>query len=75
MSGRVRLFVSNRGSGRVGSGRVNVSPGRVRSKESDQWTTLKVSDVHMYCIPIIHHSIRIRTSIIVSRPSLHHHDS
>ena len=34
-SGRVRLFVGNRGSGRV-----NVSPGRVGSKKSDPWTTL-----------------------------------
>ena len=41
---------SGRGSGRVGSdflsaiavgsGRVNVSPGRVGSKKSDPWTTL-----------------------------------
>ena len=36
-SGRVRLFVGNRGSGRV-----NVSPGRVGSKKSDPWTTLSV---------------------------------
>ena len=34
-AGRVRLFVGNRGSGRV-----NVSAGRVRSKKSDPWTTL-----------------------------------
>ena len=34
-SGRVRIFVGNRGSGRV-----NVSPGRVGSKKSDPWTTL-----------------------------------
>ena len=34
-SGRVRLFVGNRGSGRV-----NVSPGRVGSKKCDPWTTL-----------------------------------
>ena len=33
-SGRVRLFVGNRGSGLV-----NVSPGRVRSKNSDPWST------------------------------------
>ena len=33
--GRVRLFVGNRGSGRV-----NVSPGRVGSKKSDPWTAL-----------------------------------
>ena len=34
-SGRVRLFVGNRGSGWV-----NVSPGLVGSKKSDPWTTL-----------------------------------
>ena len=34
-AGRARLFVGNRGSGRV-----NVSPGRVESKKSDPWTTL-----------------------------------
>ena len=32
---RVRLFVGNRGSGRV-----NVSSGWVESKKSDRWTTL-----------------------------------
>ena len=32
---RVRLFVRNRGSGRV-----NASPGRVGSKKSEPWTTL-----------------------------------
>ena len=34
-AGRVRLFVGNRGSGRV-----TVSTGRVGSKKSDPWTTL-----------------------------------
>ena len=34
-AGRVRLFLGNRGSGRV-----NVSPGRVGSKKSGPWTTL-----------------------------------
>ena len=34
-AGRVRLLVSNRGSGSV-----NVLPGRVGSKKTDPWTTL-----------------------------------
>ena len=38
-SGRVRLFVGDRGSGRV-----KVSPGRVGSKKSDPWTTLGWED-------------------------------
>ena len=51
-SGRVRLFVRNRGSGRV-----KVSPGRVGSKKSDPWTTLQcgafVADflINTCCIP------------------------
>ena len=40
-SGRVRLFVSNRGSSRV-----KVSPGRVGSKKSDPWTTLGSSTLN-----------------------------
>ena len=41
-SGRVRLFVSNRGSGRVGS-----TFCRVGSKKSDPWTTLYY--LYYYC--------------------------
>ena len=37
--GRVRLFVGNRGSGRV-----HVSPGRVGYKKSDPLSTLKETD-------------------------------
>ena len=39
-SGWVRLFVGNRGSGRVGSGQRFAGSGRVGSKKSDPWTTL-----------------------------------
>ena len=31
----------------VGSGRVNVSPGRVGSKKSDPWTTLRHRRTHL----------------------------
>ena len=39
-SGRFRLFVGNRGSGRVGSGQRFAGSARVGSKKSDPWTTL-----------------------------------
>ena len=39
-SGRVGSGQNFCRQARVGSGRVNVSPGRVGSKKSDPWTTL-----------------------------------
>ena len=50
-SGRVRLFVGNRWSGRVGSGQRFAGSGRVGSKKSDPWTTLpQCQMVHRYNI-------------------------
>ena len=47
-SGQVRLFGGNRGSGRV-----NVSPGQVGSKEIDPWTTIIVIIIIIIIIIII----------------------
>ena len=59
-AGRVRLFVGNRGSGRVGSGQRfsgsgRVGSGRVGSKKRDPWTTLgcfaiKIYKTHLLCV-------------------------
>ena len=43
--GRVGFYVGNRGSGRV-----NVSTGRVGSKKSDPWTSLISSTVSRECL-------------------------
>ena len=48
-SGRVRLFVDNRGSGRVGS-----TFRRVGSKKSDPWTTLVPV---VCCVPVPVHAV------------------
>ena len=39
-------------AGRVGSGRVNISPGRVGSRKSDSWTTLIIIYIYIYIIYI-----------------------
>ena len=39
-SGRVRLFVGNRGSGQVNVSSGRVGSGRIGSKKSDPWATL-----------------------------------